>query len=262
MIQVRVRAVNGGTGNQANFAAVVSAAAGVVVLTGGTALGMCAPESAGTAICLAAPFLSGFAAAFVRNEWRVPARLGESVVAALLGVCFVTVSVVAWTPGGPLYALIAVPPVAVLAVLGAMMGHSTARGRPSMSPVVALLMCWPLLAAAELQDLRPGPREVLSIIDVDRSAEELSPAAISGELSVPAELQFIAGIASSDTGRKLHMQKLSQGRTRIEARTTYTPEIYPTRYWSLWSDAIIHHIQMRVLGQIKREAELSARASN
>ena len=42
----------------------------------------------------------------------------------------------------------------------------------------------------------------------------------------------------------------------------YTPEIYPTRYWSLWSDAIIHHMQMRVLGQIKHEAELNARASN
>ena len=58
------------------------------------------------------------------------------------------------------------------------------------------------------------------------------------------------------------MQPLDAKRTRLEARTTYTPEIYPTRYWSLWSDAIIHHTQMRVLGQIKREAELSARASN
>jgi hypothetical protein len=256
-----MRAVTAGPGNQSSFAAVVSAAAGVVVLTGGTALGMIAPESAGTVVCLAAPFLSGFAAAFVRNEWRVPARLGDSVIAALLGVCFVTVSVVAWTPGGPLYALIAVPPVAVLAVLGAVMGHSTARGRPSMSPVIALLMCWPLLAAAELPDLRPGPREVLSSIDVDRAADDLSPAAMASELSVPPELQFIAGIAAPDTGRELRMQQLSEGRTRIEARTTYTPEIYPTRYWSLWSDAIIHHMQMRVLGQIKREAELSACAS-
>lgn len=257
-----MRGVNAGMANQAHSAAVVSAAAGVVVLTGGTVLGMVAPESAGAPICLAAPFLSGFAAAFVRNEWRVPARLRHSVIAALLGVCFVTVSVVAWTPGGPLYALIAVPPVAVLAVLGAMMGHSTARGRPSMSPVVALLMCWPLLAATELPDLRPGPREVLSIIDVDRSPEELSPAAMASELATPPELQFIAGIAAPDTGRELRMQELSTGHTRLEARTTYTPEIYPTRYWSLWSDAIIHHMQMRVLGQIKREAELSARASN
>jgi hypothetical protein len=245
-----------------NAATVASAIAGVLVLTGGTALGMFAPDSAGTVICLVAPFLSGFAAAFVRNELRGPARLHDGILAALLGVCFVTVSVVAWTPGGPLYALIAVPPVAVLAVLGAIMGHSTARGRPSMSPVIALLMCWPLLAAAELPDLRPGPRDVISTIDVDRSPEDLSPAAMASELSAPPELQFIAGIAAPDTGRELRMQKLSEGRTRLEARTTYTPEIYPTRYWSLWSDAIIHHMQMRVLGQIKREAELSARASN
>jgi hypothetical protein len=257
-----MRDVKALTGKPANPATVVSAAAGVLVLTGGTVLGMLAPESAGTVICLVAPFLSGFAAAFVRNEWGAPARLHDSVLAALLGVTFVTVTVVAWTAGGPLYALIAVPPVAVLAVLGAMMGHSTARGRPSMSPVIALLMCWPLLAAAELPDLRPGPRDVVSTIDVDRSPEELSPAAMSSELAAPPELQFIAGIAAPDTGRQLRMQPLDARRTRLEARTTYTPEIYPTRYWSMWSDAIIHHMQMRVLGQIKREAELSARASN
>jgi hypothetical protein len=257
-----MRRVNAETGNRSSAAAVVSASVGVLVLTGGTALGMVAAESAGTLICLAAPFLSGFAAAFVRNESRVTARLRDSVIAALLGVCFVSVAVVAWTPGGPLYALIAVPPVVVLAILGAIMGHSTARGRPSMSPVVALLMCWPLLAAAELPDLRPGPREVRSMIDVDRSPAELSPAAMASELATPPELQFIAGIAAPDTGREFRLEELSAGRTRIEARTTYTPEIYPTRYWSMWSDAIIHHMQMRVLGQIKREAELSASASN
>lgn len=257
-----MRAVNASTGSETKFAAVVSAAAGVVVLAGGTAIGALAPESAGTAICSGAPFLSGFVAAFVRNELRVPARFRHSVFSALLAVAFVCVSVVAWAPGGPLYTLIAAPPVAVLAVLGAMMGHSTARGRPSMSPVIALLMCWPLLAAAELSDLRPGPREVLSMIDVERSPEELSPAAIASELSAPPELQFIAGVTAPDPARQLRMQELSAGRTRIEARTTYTPEIYPTRYWSLWSDAIIHHMQMRVLGQIKREAELNASASN
>ena len=127
--------MNAPTGKPTDPATVVSAAAGVLVLTGGTALGMLAPESAGTAICLVAPFLSGFAAAFVRNEWGGPARLHDCVLAALLGVTLVTVTVVAWTAGGPSYALIAVPPVAVLAVLGAMMGHSTARGRPSVSPV-------------------------------------------------------------------------------------------------------------------------------
>jgi hypothetical protein len=262
IIQARVRAVNETIRKrEANQAALASAGTGVVVLAGGTAAGMLF-ESVGTAMCLAAPFFSGFAASFVRNEWsEAPARLRDSVTSALLGVGLVTVALVTMTPSGPFYALIAAPPVAVLAVLGALMGHSTVRGRPSMSPVVALLMCWPLLAAAELQDLRNTPREVLSIIDVDRSAEELSPAALASDLAEPPEWQFIAGIARPDPGRRLRIQELSGGRTRLEARTVYTPEMYPSRYWSLWSDKVIHHLQMRALGQIKREAECTARSN-
>jgi hypothetical protein len=37
--------------------------------------------------------------------------------------------------------------------------------------------------------------------------------------------------------------------------------MYPSRYWSLWSDKVIHHLQMRALGQIKREAECTARSN-
>lgn len=48
--------------------------------------------------------------------------------------------------------------------------------------------------------------------------------------------------------------ELPHGRTRIEARTWYTLEMEPAGYWSMWSDAIIHAIHMRVLDHIAREA--------
>ena len=48
---------------------------------------------------------------------------------------------------------------------------------------------------------------------------------------------------------------LPGGRTRLEGTTWYTHELFPTMYWSLWSDAIIHRIHDRVLRHVKRLAE-------
>jgi hypothetical protein len=45
--------------------------------------------------------------------------------------------------------------------------------------------------------------------------------------------------------------------TRLEGRTWYTFEMFPQSYWTLWSDALIHRIHMRVLSHIKRLAEAS-----
>jgi hypothetical protein len=143
----------------------------------------------------------------------------------------------------------ALPPAAVLAVLGALMGHSAAHGRPSMSPVVALLMCWPLLAAAD-SHRAPSPREVRTSIEVAGSLEQL-PAPPSGSET----WQLIAGISHPGAEREFLVQSLAEGRTRIEARTLYTLDIYPARYWSLWSDAILRRMQRRMLDRIKRDAE-------
>jgi uncharacterized membrane protein YhaH (DUF805 family) len=46
---------------------------------------------------------------------------------------------------------------------------------------------------------------------------------------------------------------LPDGRTRLEGSTWYTLDLDPTRYWALWSDALIHLIHMRVLRHIERE---------
>lgn len=51
---------------------------------------------------------------------------------------------------------------------------------------------------------------------------------------------------------------LPGGRTRLEGTTWYTNRMWPSAYWQLWSDAIIHRIHLRVLRHIRTLAEAEA----
>lgn len=48
---------------------------------------------------------------------------------------------------------------------------------------------------------------------------------------------------------------LAGNRTRLEGATWYQHGLWPTVYWRLWSDAIIHRIHLRVLSHIKKLSE-------
>ena len=50
---------------------------------------------------------------------------------------------------------------------------------------------------------------------------------------------------------------LPGGRTRLEGTTWYTHNLWPSAYWQVWSDFIIHRIHERVLVHIKGLAESS-----
>ena len=56
-------------------------------------------------------------------------------------------------------------------------------------------------------------------------------------------------------GGEFRLRPLPGGRTLLEGRTFYDARLYPTAYWSLWSDALIHAIHLRVLEHIKALAE-------
>ena len=43
--------------------------------------------------------------------------------------------------------------------------------------------------------------------------------------------------------------------TRLEGTTWYQHGLWPSQYWRLWSDAIIHKIHLRVLRHIRDEVE-------
>ena len=51
------------------------------------------------------------------------------------------------------------------------------------------------------------------------------------------------------------LEPLPGDRTRLEGTTWYTHRMFPTIYWGLWSDAILHRIHGRVLRHVKHLAE-------
>ena len=73
---------------------------------------------------------------------------------------------------------------------------------------------------------------------------ELSP---RGEIDPP----HLRGYLESQRGQFL-LEPLPGGRTRLTGTTWYRHRLWPSSYWRLWSDAIIHRIHMRVLRHIAR----------
>jgi hypothetical protein len=57
------------------------------------------------------------------------------------------------------------------------------------------------------------------------------------------------------TAGEFVLEPLSGGRTRIVGTTWYQLRFWPSSYWRLWSDAIIHRIHMRVLSHIQHLSE-------
>lgn len=62
------------------------------------------------------------------------------------------------------------------------------------------------------------------------------------------------GFLVSNGGQFL-LTALPDGGTRLEGTTWYRHGLWPSAYWRIWSDAIIHRIHMRVLRHIRDEAE-------
>lgn len=51
------------------------------------------------------------------------------------------------------------------------------------------------------------------------------------------------------------LTELPSGQTKLQGTTWYHHDVWPSFYWKLWSDYILHKIHMRVLTHIKEKAE-------
>jgi len=58
---------------------------------------------------------------------------------------------------------------------------------------------------------------------------------------------------------QFELTRLPGNRTRLTGTTWYTDRIWPSAYWRLWSDYIVHRIHMRVLRHIQVEAESASK---
>jgi hypothetical protein len=70
------------------------------------------------------------------------------------------------------------------------------------------------------------------------------------------EPPHLHGYFVSEQGQFL-LTALPNGRTRLEGTTWYRHTMWPTAYWHLWSDYIIHRIHLRVLNHIREAVESS-----
>ena len=68
------------------------------------------------------------------------------------------------------------------------------------------------------------------------------------------EIVHLDGYFKSVKGQ-FKLEELSNGKTRLQGTTWYRHDIWPSFYWRLWSDYILHKIHLRVLRHIKQEAE-------
>ncbi len=80
---------------------------------------------------------------------------------------------------------------------------------------------------------------------------ELTP---YGHIDAP----HLQGYFVSEKGQ-FSLTPLPGGRTRLEGTTWYHNAMWPSAYWHLWSDYIIHKIHFRVLAHIRAEAESTNR---
>lgn len=78
------------------------------------------------------------------------------------------------------------------------------------------------------------------------------------ELSPYASIRppHMDGFILSERGEFL-LQSLPGGKTRVTGTTWYRNRMYPSAYWQIWSDAIIHRIHLRVLRHIRNISESS-----
>lgn len=92
------------------------------------------------------------------------------------------------------------------------------------------------------------PRRLqFSVAENPPPMEELSP---YGSIHPP----HLDGFLMSEKGR-FELEELPGGRTRLVGTTWYRHGLFPSGYWRLWSDWILHQIHLRVLGHVKRLSE-------
>jgi hypothetical protein len=106
----------------------------------------------------------------------------------------------------------------------------------STGPVVEQVQIWD----------EPRPLQ-FSVIETPDSMRELS-------LYANVVPKHLHGYFVSKQG-EFRLSALSNGHTLLEGTSWYRDELWPSQYWRLWSDAIVHRIHLRVLSHIQKLAE-------
>ncbi|WP_420456639.1 SRPBCC family protein [Rubrivirga sp.] len=93
----------------------------------------------------------------------------------------------------------------------------------------------------------PGRRLAFDVLEQPAPMRERG---LFGDVHAP----HLDGYFVSERGQFL-LTALPGGRTRLEGTTWYRHRIWPSAYWRLWSDAVLHRIHGRVLDHVRTLAE-------
>lgn len=145
---------------------------------------------------LVLPLLSSTAAAYAFNR-PFAFSLGASIAVAELNVAIGCLALLLFALEGVLCIAMALPVVAVAALLGGTLGHGLASQRSMRrADWLTLLLLLPVLMGAERWSPPPPLREVVTAIEIDAPPEVVWRHVVSfGEIDAPPPWYFAAGIA-------------------------------------------------------------------
>jgi hypothetical protein len=106
----------------------------------------------------------------------------------------------------------------------------------------------PIVEPVEIWD---EPRRLrFSVVSNPPAMVEMSP---YKEIRPP----HLEGFMEAKAG-EFRLVELVDGRTRLEGTSWYSHSLWPTAYWTVWSDQIVRGVHKRVFENIKMRAELAA----
>ena len=86
------------------------------------------------------------------------------------------------------------------------------------------------------------------------SVDDQPPPMVEWGIYDDLHMEHLDGYFQSEKGQ-FQLEALDDGTTKLVGTTWYRHDIWPTSYWRLWSDYILHQIHLRVLNHIKQAAE-------
>lgn len=95
--------------------------------------------------------------------------------------------------------------------------------------------------------VEPNERLAFHVLATPDSMKELNP---FGEVKAAHLKGYFESLDGSFT-----LEPLSDGRTKLTGWSRYRHRYRPAIYWSVWTDAIVKKVHVRVLDEIKRRAE-------
>lgn len=152
-------------------------------------------ESYGAALFIATPLLQGFIVGYACG--RDGAGIGRAIALSQMMVIITGLMLLSLALEGLVCLAMAYPIAAVLALLGAVLGHAVGHvSRTQAVQLTGILLTFPALLGAETQRTAPPLREVVSVVEIDAPAEAVWPQVVAfSELPPVSEWVFRLGIA-------------------------------------------------------------------